>query len=150
METSRSNEVKTRRDAASALVPLNIFQLVLELPGDVPNAPQRAGLPVLVQEVGLFGREVAFDPTDAPSMRRTLDQSIRPGPDVGPVEVPVRGGPVGLVLGFRRDFRLVLGHDGLDVVLEDVAFFFSFFVFTVGVGGPFPSAGEQSIPQSAL
>ena len=63
--------------------------------------------------------------------------------------MPVRGGPVGLVLGFRRDLRFVLGHDRLDVVLEDVAFFFSFFVFAVGVGGPFPSTGEQPIAQSA-
>ena len=81
MDTSPSKEVKTPQHLKTrryALVPLNIFQLIFKFPGDVPNAPQRAGLPVLVQEVGLFGREVAFYSSHTSPVRRTFYKSVGP------------------------------------------------------------------------
>jgi hypothetical protein len=126
-------------------VPFHILQFVLELPGNVANAPQGAGLAVLVEKIRFFGREVAFHPTDAPSMRRPLDQSIRPGAHIGPVQVPVRGRPVRFIFRFRGDLGLVFRHDGLDVIFKNVAFFFSLLVLAVGVGGSLSPAGEESI-----
>ena len=63
-------------------MPFYILQFVFKFPGDVANAPQRAGLPVLVQEIRFFGREVAFNSSNTPSMRRTLYKSIGPSTDV--------------------------------------------------------------------
>ena len=135
----------TLQNAEIALVPFYIFQFVLELARDVANAPQRAGLPVLVQEVGLFGREVAFDPTNTPSVRRTLYKSIGPSAHIRTVEVPVRRRTIRFIFRFRGDLGLVFRHDGLDVVFKHVAFFFSLFILRIGVGGPFPSTGEEPV-----
>ena len=66
-------------------MPFYILQFVFKFPGDVANAPQRAGLPVLVQEIRFFGREVAFYSAYTSSMGSALYKSIRPGPDVGPI-----------------------------------------------------------------
>jgi len=126
-------------------VPFYILQFVFKFPGDVANAPQRAGLPVLVQEIRFLRREVAFDPTDTPSMRRPFYKSIRPGPDVGPVEVPVRRRAIRFIFRFRSDLRLVFRHDGLDVIFKNVAFFFSLLFVTVGVGRSFSSTREESV-----
>ena len=59
--------------------------------------------------------------------------------------MPVRRRAIRFIFRFRGDLGLVFRHDGLDVVLEDVAFFLSFLVLAVGVGGPLPPAGEESV-----
>ena len=132
-------------DAASALVPFYILQFIFKLPGNVANAPQRAGLAVLVQEVRFFGREVAFHPTDAPSMRRTLYKSIGPSPDVGPVEVPVRRRTIRFIFRFRGDLGLVLGDNSFYIIFKHVAFFFTFFILRIGVGRSLSPTREEPV-----
>ena len=72
----------TLQNAEIALVPFYILQFVLELPGNVPNAPQRTGRPVLIEKIRFLRREVAFHPTDTSPMRRTLYKSIGPSAHV--------------------------------------------------------------------
>ena len=59
--------------------------------------------------------------------------------------MPVRRRAIRFIFRFRSDLGLVFRHDGLDVVFKHVAFFFSFFILRIGVGGPLPPAGEESV-----